>query len=214
MKKFLSPKILIPVVVALLLLGMVGYILLAPSTWWKPFYVKMEMAGAASSTGEAQAAESSHAAPEAQAAAAPAADSSHGAAVPAAAPGGAAARSPLQPPGIMYKLDSKVVNLAEPGGLRYLQADIVLELWPLNSAYYTLEGEELKVAQEEFNHLIDSRRPIIDDIVTSILSSKTFNEIATIEGKSGLKQELTSAINGALGYQGVINVYFTSFVVQ
>jgi flagellar FliL protein len=209
MKKLLSPKIIIPLVVALLLLGMTGYILLAPSTWWKPFYVKMEMAGAASTAAEAQAAE---AVPQHAVATESSQPMPHEGGIPAT--GQPASRSPLQPPGIMYKLDSKVVNLAEPGGLRYLQVDIVLELWPLSEEYYTLQGEELAAAQTKFNELIDARRPIIDDIVTSMLSSKTFNDIASIEGKTTLKEELMTAINGALGYQGVINVYFTNFVVQ
>jgi flagellar FliL protein len=119
-----------------------------------------------------------------------------------------------QPPGLMYELDPKVVNLAEPGGLRYLQASIVLELWPLIEDYLHLEGEERILAEEKFLELIDSRRPVIDDIVTTTLSSKTFEQIATVEGKQALKDELTTAINEALGYQGVINVYFTNFVVQ
>lgn len=138
-----------------------------------------------------------------------------------ASPGGVAqnaayptSSSLQQPPGIMYRLDNKVVNLAEPGGLRYLQAAIVLELWPLREDFYMLEGEEKDAAQTDFEELIDARRPIIDDIVTTQLSSKTFNEIATVDGKQQLKEDLMAAINDALGYQGVINVYFTSFVVQ
>ncbi|GAB4435803.1 MAG: hypothetical protein Kow0031_17560 [Anaerolineae bacterium] len=207
MKRFLKPKIILPVAIVLLVLfigGMIGYILLAPSHWWKPFYVRMEMDGTN--------------VPEAQAAAMPQPGMPQ---QTGAAPGGqpAAAGYPTtsnlqQPPGIMYRLDNKVVNLAEPGGLRYLQAAIVLELWPINENFYMLEGEEREAAQTEFEELIDARRPIIDDIVTTQLSSKTFNEIATVDGKQVLKEDLMKAINDALGYQGVINVYFTSFVVQ
>ncbi len=202
MKRFLRPKIIIPIAVLLLVLivaGMVGYIMLAPSTWWKPFYVRMEMDGSA--------------VPAAQAA--PITQPGDASQPGTAASGDQPSSSNLQqPPGIMYRLDNKVVNLAEPGGLRYLQAAIVLELWPLDENFYLLEGEERDAAQTEFEDLIDARRPIIDDIVTTQLSSKTFNEIASIEGKQQLKEELMVAINDALGYQGVINVYFTNFVVQ
>ncbi len=213
MKKLLNMKIIIPVVIGLvvvLLLGSIAYILFAPSTWWKPFYIKMEMNGSAS---EAQAAE-----PQAEAPAA--ATTSHqtlpaapvASELPQSSSGGGS--SMRHPPGLMYELDNKVVNLAEPGGLRYLQAAIVLELWPLNEEFYKLEGEERTKAEEEFKKLIDARRPIIDDIVTTTLSSKTFNQISTVEGKNKLKEELMGAINNALGYQGVISVYFTNFVVQ
>jgi len=218
MKKFLNLKIIIPAVVGLLLFGFVGYILFAPSTWWKPFYVRMEMDDSADvgteATAEPDAAQQAQALSPAQVA------------VPQGAPMGAqgavgavpAAYQQVshiqQPTGIMYEMDNKVVNLAEPGGLRYLQASIVLELWPLAENFYMLQGEERNLAEDEFIALIDERRPIIDDIVTTTLSSKSFNEIATVEGKQALKDELMAAINNALGYQGVINVYFTSFVVQ
>ena len=46
------------------------------------------------------------------------------------------------------------------------------------------------------------------------LSSKRFNDISTIKGKQMLKEELITAINKALGVPGVLNVYFTEFVVQ
>lgn len=197
MKKFLSPKIIIPVVVFLLLVSAVGYILLAPSTWWKPFYVKMELDGAS-------------AVPEAQAATMPQSP------VPAQPAAGSLPGSGIQQqPGIMYELDNKVVNLAEPGGLRYLQAAIVLELVPVDPMYYSLQpGEERDKIEEDFIGQIDARRPIIDDIITTKLSSRSFNEVATVEGKQALKDELMTAINDALGYQGVTNVYFTNFVVQ
>ncbi|MCG3210076.1 MAG: hypothetical protein FOGNACKC_03705 [Anaerolineae bacterium] len=197
MKKFLSPKIIIPVVVFLLLVSAVGYILLAPSTWWKPFYVKMELDGAS-------------AVPEAQAATMPQSP------VPAQPAAGSLPGSGIQQqPGIMYELDNKVVNLAEPGGLRYLQAAIVLELVPVDPMYYSLQpGEERDKIEEDFIGQIDARRPIIDDIITTKLSSRSFNEVATVEGKQALKDELMTAINDALGYQSVTNVYFTNFVVQ
>ncbi len=197
MKKFLSPKIVIPVAVFLLLVSAVGYILLAPSTWWKPFYVKMELDGAST-------------VPEAQAASLPQSP------VPAQPMPNLLPGSGLQQqPGIMYELDNKVVNLAEPGGLRYLQAAIVLELVPIDPMYYSLEpGEERDKIEEDFIGQIDARRPVIDDIITTKLSSKSFNEVATVDGKQALKDELMTAINDALGYQGVTNVYFTNFVVQ
>lgn len=196
MKKLLSPKIVIPLTVLLLLLGSVGYILLAPATWWKPFYVKMELDGNT---------------PQAQAASLPAEPGTTP--VELSAPGENSG-SLQQTPGIMYELDNKVVNLAEPGGLRYLQAAVVLELRPIDESYYTLEGEARDQAKEHFLEQIDARRPIIDDILTTTLSSKTFNDVASVDGKKELKEELMTAINDALGYDGVINVYLTNFVVQ
>ncbi len=194
MTKILNPKFLIPTLLSTALAGLVMYIVFAPATWWKPFYVRIE-------TDET---------PTPQATAEMSAQ-----AIPPSDPQAASHVTPWQSEhGMMYQLDTKVVNLAEPGGLRYLQASIVLEIRPLDQNYYSLDSEERALVEENLKSEIDQRRPMIDDIVMTILSSKTFNQIATVEGKQALKEELMTAINEALGYQGVINIYFTDFVIQ
>ncbi|MCL4294720.1 MAG: flagellar basal body-associated FliL family protein [Anaerolineae bacterium] len=218
MKKFSNPKILIPAVVTVLLLGMVAYVLLAPETWWKPIYIEFDAEAASANTSTPPAATPESQAPEM---------------IPAIEPGhlepASAAPQLVMPAiqpgqGVMYQLEPKVVNLAEPGGLRYLQAGIVLEFHPTVKEYYQarMSGETAPAhgsgsedsALDPFQGAIDAMRPVIDDIVTTVLSSKTFNEISTIEGKQVLKQELITKINAVLGYQGIVNIYFTEFVVQ
>jgi len=231
MKKILNPKILIPAVVLLLLLGSVGYIFLAPSTWWKPIYIRVE--GDATPTPEGVAQDTAPADPAAQQPSVPTAPQQPVASAqqPAANTGtpgtmpqpvGVSNTTPMlgymqadQPgPGIMYNLDTMVVNLAEPGGLRYLQTTIVLEFWPLIENYYGLTPEERTLAEDTFKGKIDTLRPMIDDAIMTILSSKKYNDISSIDGKQALKQEIINAMNGILGYQGVTNVYFTDFLVQ
>ena len=91
---------------------------------------------------------------------------------------------------------------------------MVLELWPLIDNYNQLQGEERDLAIDQFREKMNSWQPVIDDILTTTLSSKTFADISTVEGKQVLKEELMTSINELLGYQGVINIYFTEFVVQ
>ena len=55
---------------------------------------------------------------------------------------------------------------------------------------------------------------MIEDAVIGLLTSRTYAEIFTIEGKNQLKQEMLSEINGVLGYEKVAAVYFTEFLVQ
>jgi flagellar FliL protein len=205
-KKLLKPMILIPVVVAILLLGGTAYVLLAPETWWKPFYVRLEMEGTPTADPAAAAAMAQQPGMPAQPAGMPQP-------MPQAMPANNYMQSG-KPTGIMYELNPKVVNLAEPGGFRYLQVSITLELWPLIDNYYMLQGEEKDLAIDKFRETMNSWQPVIDDILTTTLSSKTFGDISTIEGKEALKQELMSSVNKLLGYEGVINVYFTNFVVQ
>lgn len=233
MKKFLNPKIIIPVTVVISLIGMVLYVLFAPETWWKPIYIRFDAETASAATGTAEA--STHAEATASThAPAPNSHSSEPSLVPDPVSHEPAATTQklvmpaIQPgQGVMYKLDPKVVNLAEPGGLRYLQVSLVLEFHPSVKEYYEAKmsgetetaassghGGAATVAHDPFQDAIDTLRPVIDDIVTTLLSSKTFKDIATIEGKQQLKQDLMTQINTALGYQGVINIYFTEFVVQ
>lgn len=208
MKKLLNIKLIIPIVVGLVLIGGAAYILFAPSTWWKPIYIRFEM-NAAAATPEAEATK------EEQAGSQPAEQTKKEATSDTAKPSTSEGNSMDRKGwGVMYPLDSKVVNLADPGGLRYLQATVVLEFWPMIKEYDKLEGEEKTKAEEEFKKKIEAIRPVIDDIVMTILSSKTFADISTLEGKQKLKDELINEINKAMGYEGVMAIYFTEFVVQ
>ena len=61
---------------------------------------------------------------------------------------------------------------------------------------------------------IDQYKPLINDSVLILLSSKTYNELGTVEGKIQLKQELIMRMNQVLGGPMVKKIYFTEFVVQ
>jgi len=65
MKKFLAPKILIPIVGTIVLIGaMAAYILFAPSTWWKPIYIQFDAQEASANTSTPQAATTENLTPE------------------------------------------------------------------------------------------------------------------------------------------------------
>ncbi|MGA1861839.1 flagellar basal body-associated FliL family protein [Deferribacter thermophilus] len=99
--------------------------------------------------------------------------------------------------GPLYSLDTFIVNLADPGGTRYLKVTMQLEL----------DGEKV---QEE----MDKRKPQIRDVILTVLSSKTYAEVSTAQGKLALKQELIRRINLILTSGTVKNIYFTEFVAQ
>jgi len=127
-------------------------------------------------------------------------------------PGGATEARPEE--GVLYDMGSKVVNLADPGGYRYLKVNIVLEVLPADPEFYTLSGEARKAAEEQLRVALDEKRPIIEDIVTIKLSSKTFEEVFTVTGKEQLKQELRDDLNARLTVGQVRDIYFTDFMVQ
>ena len=101
--------------------------------------------------------------------------------------------------GIIYPLESFIVNLMDKAGLgkRYLKVEIILEIG----------GEEAK-------RVVDGQKPRLRDTILLLLSSQSFKEINTMEGKLELKQALLSRINQTLGEGIVQRIYFTEFVVQ
>ncbi len=202
-KGLLNIKIIVPALVGLLLVGGIGYVVLAPNTMWKPFYIRVDYTDST---------------PE------PTVASGTGIPVAGVPPSGmvgpdgapltnaANVNEPLR--GIMYNLDTKVVNLAEPGGLRYLQTTVVLEFWPSIPNYAEMLPEEKTAADDAFKAKIDELRPKIDDAVMTVLSSKTYDDISSITGKEALKKEIIASANDLFGYDAVMNVYFTDFLVQ
>jgi flagellar FliL protein len=100
---------------------------------------------------------------------------------------------------IVFPLESFVVNLADKTGLgkRYLKVTVALE-----------------VNDESKKKMVEDHTAELRDTVLLLLSSQSFREISTMDGKLELKQALLSRINQALGGVVVRKLYFTEFVVQ
>lgn len=116
--------------------------------------------------------------------------------------------------GIYYDAGQRIVNLADPGGYRYLRISIVLEFLPDSPDYYGLEGEKLILAQDTFRTDVDRQRPLIDDVILNVLSSKKFDDVFTVEGKESLRAQLREELNRAMPNRHVQRVMITDFVVQ
>lgn len=99
--------------------------------------------------------------------------------------------------GILFPLETFIVNLSEDSGKRYLKTTLELELPD-------------EVSQQE----VEKRIPQIRDNLLVLLSSKSFNDISTIKGKYKLKDEIITRLNTILVNGKVKQVYFTEFVVQ
>jgi flagellar FliL protein len=100
---------------------------------------------------------------------------------------------------IIYPLESFIVNLMDKAGVgkRYLKVKIILE-----------------IGDEGDRKTVEMNKPQLTDTILLLLSSQSFKEINTMEGKLELKQALLSRINQALGEGIVHRIYFTEFVVQ
>ncbi len=89
------------------------------------------------------------------------------------------------------------VNLSDAATTRYLKVGMEIEV------------SSPDAAQELQNQMVKIR-----DSIIILLSSKTYADLSSPEGKAQLKNEVASRINQILGTPRVVRVYFTEFVVQ
>jgi flagellar FliL protein len=99
--------------------------------------------------------------------------------------------------GEIFSLEPFVVNLADPQGKRYLKLQIKIEVADL----LVLE----KAAKAE---------PKMRDMVIMMLTSLSFEEVMTPEGKIRIRDELLERFNQVMRPDRISNIYFTEFVVQ
>jgi len=100
-------------------------------------------------------------------------------------------------PGPILPLETFIANLADEGGSRYLKATFQIEFLGAT------------VPPDVNAHL-----PQIRDLLLTLLSSKTFDEVRTAEGKQQLREEIIARVNQVLDRDVVKAVYFTEFIVQ
>jgi flagellar FliL protein len=117
---------------------------------------------------------------------------------PAAAPETAAAK---EKPPVFVPLESFIVNLQPENGDQYLQVGLVV-----------------KVVEATTTDSIKQQMPEIRNRILLLLSSKKASEISTLAGKQQLITEVMNEVRQPLGseklQQGIIGVFFTSFVIQ
>jgi flagellar FliL protein len=99
--------------------------------------------------------------------------------------------------GPLYSLDTFIVNLADTERNRYLRITMDLELTSPTGA------DKLK-----------ERLPQIKDRILTILPAKRFEDIASVEGKTALRDEIIEKLNSLFPRAVISNIFFTEFVVQ
>jgi len=99
--------------------------------------------------------------------------------------------------GFTVTLPTFVVNLADPLGRRYLKL-----------------GIDVEVVTEEAVAELSKKEPMVKDTLILLLSSKTYQELSSMESKILLKKEIVDRLNQILGGSKVLQVYFTDMVIQ
>lgn len=94
-------------------------------------------------------------------------------------------------------LDPFIVNLMDNSGTRYLKLTINIE--------FTDNGGPDEVAGQAAR---------IRDSLIILLSSKSYSDIGTVEGKYQMRDEIVARVNELLKRSKVKTVFFTDFVIQ
>ncbi|MEI7942292.1 MAG: flagellar basal body-associated FliL family protein [Candidatus Riflemargulisbacteria bacterium] len=104
-----------------------------------------------------------------------------------------------------------VVNLIDYGGRRFLKTTIDLEV----------DNEEVKKEIKgkggeggEGAGGSAGKETILRNYIINILSSKTFNDVKSVEGKNELRKAIITKCNLILKTGKVLNVYFNEFIIQ
>ena len=90
-----------------------------------------------------------------------------------------------------------VVNLANPIGSKHVRLSMDLEM---------IDAKAAEQLNQEMVKVLDS--------VILLLSSKTYADLAPLEGKLQLKNEIVERVNLILGGPKVVKVYFTDMIFQ
>lgn len=97
--------------------------------------------------------------------------------------------------GELIPMETFLVNLAGSRGNKVAKINLELEV------------DGTKVLEE-----IDKRKPQVRDIIIILLSSKTFEQVSTREGKDALRDEIRDTVNSFLTKGHIKRVYFTEFI--
>jgi flagellar protein FliL len=100
-------------------------------------------------------------------------------------------------PGEIVTLPTFLVNLADPLGRRYLKLTV-----------------EVEVLDEDVVEEVNMSEAKVRDAIILLLSSKSYTDLASLESKILLKNEIVERLNQVLGGRKVKRVYFTEMVIQ
>jgi flagellar FliL protein len=118
------------------------------------------------------------------------------------------------PRGVPVTLGERVVNLADPGGFRYIKTEIVLSLAEPGVDVSKLSAAKMTEETNKLDAELTPIKPEIQDTITSVLTSKTVADVSTTDGKDAIKAELMDKLAPLLDNVQIVAVYFAQFLIQ
>jgi|SRR5579862_590969 len=107
---------------------------------------------------------------------------------------------PVAPPRGLVAFDPFVVNLADPGGMRFVRVTMQI---------VTYDEKGAKEMTDSTLEMKESRSLILE-----ILSQQMAADLVTIKGKDALKKTIVEQLSHVIKGTKVVDVFFAEFVVQ
>jgi flagellar FliL protein len=114
----------------------------------------------------------------------------------------------------------KAADAAKPPLYTQLDKDLTTGLTRSDAEDHYLQVEiKIKIANEKVAEKINQRSPEIRDALLLLMTSKTSEDLKTVEDKQRLAAEMAAQINRVIQStkpetDGVLGVYFTAFMLQ
>jgi flagellar basal body-associated protein FliL len=116
---------------------------------------------------------------------------------------------------VMYPTKERIVNLTDKASSKYLKVTLTLEFIDTKLKDPPKGGPAVLTQQTDFATEMSPYTAVIDDVLVSTLSSRGSTDLLKSDGKELLKSDLIQNVNHALhDEEKVVNVYFTSFIIQ
>lgn len=93
-------------------------------------------------------------------------------------------------------IENLILNPAGTGASRFLIVTLVLE------------------ADEEARAELESRDAEVRDLLLTVLSSKTVEELTDISRRNRIREDMRMALNDLLAFEGVHRIFLPQFVIQ
>lgn len=92
--------------------------------------------------------------------------------------------------------------------------DIICNLSGSMGTRFVKVNFEVAGSDPELSNMIKMKKPRVQDAIISTLSSKSIQDIEVPGGRDALRVALVSAINQAIGFAVVEELFFTEFIIQ
>jgi len=99
--------------------------------------------------------------------------------------------------GHIYKMDPFVVNLRDTERMRYLKLKL-----------------EIESSEQKANEEYEKRLPQLRDMILTVLTSKSSNDIRDSQGKTQLRKEMQERLNQLVRSFQIKTIYFSEFIIQ